>query len=138
MRPLLQQKEIRLQIEKPTTDFYALADETLLERVIGNLLINAYKYTPQKGEVLITFSQDKEEVYVAIADTGIGIDEEHLPYIFERFYRVDPSRTRATGGSGIGLAIVKELMEAMGGRVELDSKPQHGSCFRLYFKKSLQ
>ena len=136
IRPLLQQKEITLQIEKPVADFSALADETLVERVISNLLINAYKYTPQKGKVLITFSQGNEEVCVAVADTGIGIDAEHLPYIFERFYRVDPSRTRATGGSGIGLAIVKELMEAMGGRVDVDSKPQHGSCFRLYFKRS--
>ncbi|NLM52512.1 MAG: HAMP domain-containing protein [Firmicutes bacterium] len=133
--PLLRQKEIELSTALPGKELYILADEGLLAQVIGNLVNNAVKYTPAGGRVTISAKKLRGQVVIEVTDTGIGIETEHLPYIFERFYRVDPSRTRSTGGSGIGLAIVKELVEAMGGRVEAASVPGKGSSFRLYFAK---
>ncbi|NLP36416.1 MAG: HAMP domain-containing protein [Firmicutes bacterium] len=131
--PLLQQQGINLTTSLPEKNLLIEADEKLLEQVLSNLVNNAAKYTPQGGQVTIAAREEKGQVIIAVTDTGIGIEAEHLPYIFERFYRVDPSRTRSTGGSGIGLALVKELVETMGGRVEATSVPGKGSSFRLYF-----
>jgi signal transduction histidine kinase len=136
IRPLLQQKEIELVVQKYHSQIGALADEALLERVLGNLLANAYKYTSAGGTVTVSVFEEGERVGVRVTDTGIGIAEEHLPYLFERFYRADPSRTRATGGTGIGLAIVSELAEAMGGSVDVQSQPDKGSTFRLLLQKA--
>lgn len=136
VRPLLQQKNIHLTINRHHGPLPVLADESLLGRVIGNLLVNAYKYTPEGGQITVSLLEEGGRGGVSVADTGIGIDKEHLPYIFERFYRADPSRTRATGGSGIGLAIVKELVEAMDGVVDAQSEPGRGSTFKVLFPKA--
>jgi signal transduction histidine kinase len=135
LRPLLQRKELTIHLELPAQTIYAQADEELLARVLNNLVSNAYKYTPAGGTVTVSLGQQAAEIVVAVQDSGIGIAAEHLPYLFERFYRVDPSRTRATGGSGIGLAIVRELVEAMGGRVDVTSQPGKGSCFYVYLPR---
>ncbi|HZK23909.1 MAG TPA: ATP-binding protein [Oscillospiraceae bacterium] len=135
LKPLLQRKELDLQLELPAQTEYVRADETLLGRVLNNLLNNAYKYTPLGGVIKVTLFQQAAEVGLVVKDTGIGIAAEHLPYLFERFYRVDPSRARTTGGSGIGLAIVKELVEAMGGRVTVESEPGEGSSFSVYLPR---
>ena len=131
-RPFMQQKEINLVLELPDGEVTVQADRGLLNQVLANLLMNAAKYTPAGGQVRLSLTAADGEAVIAVADTGSGIAAEHLPHIFERFYRVDPSRTRATGGSGIGLAIVRELTEAMHGRVTVESTPGKGSCFRLY------
>lgn len=136
IRPLLLQKGIGLHVELENGPVTVLADETLLARILGNLLVNAYKYTPEGGRITVSVFSLEDDAGVAVADTGIGIEAEHLPHIFERFYRADPSRTRATGGSGIGLAIVKEMAEAMGGYVQVESEPGRGSTFRVYLRKS--
>jgi signal transduction histidine kinase len=136
INPLLQQKDIELTIETDVSPLTVLADEKLLVQILGNLLINAYKYTPQGGQVTVSVFEEADCAGVAVADTGIGIDQEHRPYIFERFYRADPSRTRATGGSGVGLAIVREAAEAMGGYVTVESEPGKGSIFRIYLQKA--
>ena len=86
-----------------------------------NLLGNALQYTPKGGEVVVTANQGQNEVRVAISDTGIGIPPEDLPHLFTRFYRVDKSRARSIGGSGIGLTIAKHLVEAHGGRIWVES-----------------
>lgn len=135
-RPLFTQKRINLIIEQAHNPVIAMADENLLSRVLGNLLMNAYKYTPEGGRVTVTLFEEQLKAGVTVADTGIGIEEEHLPNIFERFYRVDPSRTRSTGGSGIGLAIVREMVVAMGGTVDMTSKAGQGSEFRVSLQKS--
>jgi two-component system, OmpR family, sensor histidine kinase BaeS len=131
-RPLFVQQGIRLETAalegEPVT---VQADPYLLGRVLVNLLVNALKYTPAGGQVTVGVFNEPGRAGVTVADTGIGIAPEHLPYIFERFYRADPSRARSTGGSGIGLAIVKELVEAMGGWVDVTSEPGQGSTFRV-------
>jgi two-component system, OmpR family, sensor histidine kinase BaeS len=130
-RPLFKQKGIELVLENPDGEITCRADEVLLGRVLGNLLVNAWKYTPEGGSVKVSTFRQGNKAGFTVADSGVGIDKEHLPYIFERFYRADPSRARITGGSGIGLAIVLELVQAMGGTIEVESDAGKGSTFRV-------
>ncbi len=105
------------------------ADPQRLGQVLRNLLRNALAYTPQGGEIEVRARQAGAAVEVTVRDTGIGIAPEHLPYVFERFYRVDQSRARSTGGAGLGLSIVRRLVEAHGGRVWVESQEGKGSTF---------
>jgi two-component system sensor histidine kinase BaeS len=103
---------------------------------VGNLVSNALRYTPPGGRVVLRAyprpgAAGRAAVVVEVGDTGSGIAPEDLPYVFERFYRADKSRSRASGGSGIGLAIVKQLVEAHAGQVEVESRPGQGATFRL-------
>ena len=101
-----------------------------MTQVIRNLLSNALRHTPEGGKVAITCQTNPEhEFLVAVSDTGEGIFPEDLPYIFDRFYRADKSRSRVSGGSGIGLAIVKQLVEAHGGKVWVTSELGQGTTF---------
>lgn len=136
IKPMLAQKGIDFQVQMKNTPICITADEALLGRVLGNLLVNAYKYTPAGGKVTVAVFEQGTGAGVAVADNGCGIAKEHLPHIFERFYRVDPSRTRVTGDTGIGLAIVKELAEAMGGSVDVASELYQGSTFRVVLQKA--
>jgi two-component system sensor histidine kinase BaeS len=99
----------------------ALADPDRLKQVVDNLLTNAIRYTPAGGHVTVTAEAAGDAVRVRIANTGDGIPVDDLRHVFERFYRVEKSRDRARGGAGIGLAIVQEIVHAMGGRVGVDS-----------------
>jgi signal transduction histidine kinase len=94
-----------------------LADAGRLDQIVRNLVSNARRHTPDEGRIDIRATRDEEHVQIAVADTGCGIPAEHLPHVFDRFYRADPSRDRATGGAGLGLAIVRRLVEAHGGTV---------------------
>ncbi|MHB1423220.1 MAG: HAMP domain-containing sensor histidine kinase [Gemmataceae bacterium] len=105
------------------------ADEEALEQILDNLLDNAVKYTPQGGRVSVHWRRADEQVCLEVADTGIGIPEQDLPRIFERFYRVDKARSRELGGTGLGLSIVKHLSQAMHGSVRAASRPGRGTTF---------
>ena len=105
------------------------ADGRRIEQVVANLLDNALNHTPSGGTVTIAVSPDKDGVLVSVSDTGEGIPAEHLPYIFERFYRVDDARSRKTGGAGLGLAIAKQMVELHGGRIWVESEAGKGSKF---------
>jgi two-component system phosphate regulon sensor histidine kinase PhoR len=107
--------------------------EAELHSIFANLISNAIKYTPPEGRVDISWSLDARGAHFAVADTGIGIAREHLPRLTERFYRVDPSRSRATGGSGLGLAIVKHALQRHGATLEIESEEGIGSTFRCHF-----
>ncbi|MCD1144934.1 HAMP domain-containing histidine kinase [Kocuria sp. LUK] len=101
-------------------------------QVLGNLLENALRHTPAGGNVTVTTEHGRGEVVVTVADTGEGIDAEHLPHVFERFYRGPPGREASRSGSGLGLAISKALVEAQGGTLEADSPgPGAGAVFRI-------
>jgi signal transduction histidine kinase len=104
-------------------------DAQRIKQVLGNLIDNAVAHTGAGGAVNISSRQDGDFIYITVADTGEGIPPEHLPFIFERFYRVDKSRTRATGGSGLGLTIAKRLVDAHGGTITVTSQQGKGSAF---------
>jgi two-component system sensor histidine kinase SenX3 len=108
-----------------------LGDEDLLITAIRNLLENAVAYSPERTRVVVSTRRDGERVEISVADQGIGIPERDLQRIFERFYRVDPARSRATGGTGLGLAIVKHVMAAHGGSVTVRSVEGEGSTFAI-------
>ena len=132
-----------LNLELPARLPPVLADEDRLNQVLLNLLGNALQYTPAGGAVFITAEalrpsgqtaaenfKSKGQLVISIRDTGIGIAPEHLPHLFTRFYRVDKSRSRAGGGSGIGLTITRHLVEAQGGRIQVESAGEgQGSTF---------
>jgi signal transduction histidine kinase len=108
------------------------ADPTALRQVVRNLVENAARHTPS-GAITVSARRSNGSYEVAVADTGSGIPAEHLPRIFERFYRVDPARSRQEGGTGLGLAIVKHLVEAHGGRVRAESAPGVGTTISATF-----
>lgn len=107
------------------------ADRDRISQVLINLLSNAIKYTPQGGEIKIILSETENSAVIKVEDNGAGIPEEEMPFIFERFYRADKSRDRRTGGSGIGLAIVRSIVKAHGGTVSAESRLNEGSCFTV-------
>jgi two-component system phosphate regulon sensor histidine kinase PhoR len=104
----------------------------LLEQAVVNLLENAVKYSPPETTVRVTISRDTQEASILVADQGVGIEPHHLPRLFERFYRVDASRSRQEGGTGLGLAIVKHIALTHGGRVSVKSTPGTGSTFGIH------
>jgi two-component system phosphate regulon sensor histidine kinase PhoR len=131
MAPAAEKKGQRLSVEGAAQTPPIAADPDYIERAITNLVDNAIKYTPEGGTITVTTGAGEDSVVVAVRDSGIGIPETDLPRIFERFYRVDKSRSREMGGTGLGLAIVKHIAQAHGGKVEVESKPGQGSTFRI-------
>lgn len=110
---------------------WVLGDRERLGQMVWNLLDNALRYTPEAGEISVSLRKFGELAEIAVADTGTGIAPEHLPRIFERFYRADPSRTRRDGGAGLGLAIVQQVAELHGGQVAVRSQSGAGSTFTV-------
>lgn len=110
-----------------------LADDVLFKRAISNILSNALNYTENKGKITIKISSTESWITLFIADTGIGIGEEHLPKLFDRFYRVDTSRSSQTGGLGLGLSIVKSIMNLHQGHINIQSKINLGTQVYLNF-----
>ncbi len=106
-------------------------DRTAMERVITNLISNAIKYTDRGGEIKVYISYLIDDVYVKVTDTGFGIDKEHMPRIFNRFYRVDMTGSRMFGGTGLGLSIAKELVELHGGKINVNSILGKGTEFTV-------
>jgi signal transduction histidine kinase len=125
-----EEKGVALTTDVPADLPPVRVDEDRIGQVLLNLVGNALQYTPAGGQVRLMAWQHGNEVHIAVMDTGIGISAEHLPFVFTRFYRVDKSRSRAGGGSGIGLTIARHLVEAHGGRIRAESPgPGGGSTF---------
>jgi two-component system phosphate regulon sensor histidine kinase PhoR len=124
-------KQIELAIESPSAPVSIYADEEGAQTILSNLVDNAIKYTPSGGRVGVQASPLGSFVVIEVADTGVGIPEQHLERIFERFYRVDKARSSELGSTGLGLSIVKHLAQAFGGNVSVESQPGRGSIFRV-------
>ena len=130
MLPLFDEKGVDLSSAAPENLPPVLADTGRVVQVLTNLLDNALRHTPPQGRVTVGAKTKGDEVVFEVADTGEGIASEHLPHVFERFYRVEKSRSREGGGSGVGLAISRALVETMGGRVWVESPgPGKGATF---------
>jgi signal transduction histidine kinase len=133
MQPLAQREgRIALSAEILHRPLWARADPTRLQQILANLIRNAVRYTPDGGIIVMSVSRQAEWILVTVADTGEGISAEQIPQIFDRFYRADPARSRATGGAGLGLAIVREFVELMGGKVEVESVVGEGTRFHVF------
>jgi signal transduction histidine kinase len=120
------QKSIALQVDQHAC--MAVGDPGKIEQVVDNLVSNALKYT-SSGEVKLSYTQQDEEVRIAVSDTGIGISEEHLDRLFDRFYRTDKARSRDKGGTGLGLAVVKSILTAHGTDIHVESTVGGGTRF---------
>jgi histidine kinase len=130
LQPQFEDKDVRLHVDVPHGLPHVRADAGRLLQVLLNLLGNALRYTPSGGQVTMRACCEGSQMVIRVQDTGIGIAAEHLPYLCERFYRVDKSRTSASGGSGIGLTIARHLVEAHGGHLWATSPgPGQGSTF---------
>jgi len=151
--PLLQQEPVKLKgilaeelervrllagtrklVVKRQEDLVVKGNTQQLKRLVGNLLDNAVKYTSEDGSIALSLFRDGDWARLEVCDTGIGIAASHLPYIFDRFYRVNEARSQSRGGAGLGLALVREIAGRHGGKVALTSKPGKGSTFSVWLK----
>ena len=129
-------KNIKLKLEGGNHKISVHADWQRMTQVVTNLVSNAISYTPDEGEVTVSFDVGKKNVTTFITDTGDGIPAQHLARIFERFYRVDKSRSREKGGTGLGLAIVKHILEGHNSKPEVESTVGKGSMFSFKLQRS--
>lgn len=128
MQPLAEQRQVRLSADT-SAPVLVDGDQTRLMQLIVNLVDNGLRYTPAGGSVTVSALAEDGHGVLRVADTGVGIAREHLPRLFERFYRVDKARARAEGGTGLGLSICRWIVQAHGGTIDVESEPGRGSIF---------
>lgn len=127
-------KKVRIELSCEK-DIVAKIDAVLLEQALANLLDNAIKYSNEGSVIQVEATQKESEIIISVSDHGCGIEKEHLPRLFERFYRADKARSRQLGGTGLGLAIVKHIAQAHGGHVSVESTHGKGSTFAIHLPK---
>ncbi|MEG4571480.1 response regulator [Microcoleus sp. N3A4] len=131
LRPLAETKSIVIEWEGSQNIAKVLGDSDRLQQIVGNLLSNAIKFTPEEGKVEVRLESVGDEIQIQIIDSGIGIAPDFLPYVFDRFRQADSSTTRSYGGLGLGLAIVRHLVEQHGGKVDAENNPGEGAKFTV-------
>jgi two-component system sensor histidine kinase/response regulator len=136
MRPLAEEFKVRLELRPAQEPALVLADEQSLEQVFSNLITNAIKYNKPQGSVTVTLCEEDQAILVEVADTGIGISKEQLPFIFDQFYRVSRREDQKIRGTGLGLAIAKKIVEAHHGSIQVSSEPGRGSTFSVRLPKA--
>ena len=124
-------------VVRPNERLLVELDRTLFQRAVGNLLANALAHTPAEGTVTLAALRNDGAVRVTVSDTGSGIAAEHLPYVFDRFFRADPARSTSSGRVGLGLAIVKGIVALHGGSVEIASEADQGTSISMMFPNQL-
>ena len=134
-QPQAETRGLTIETSLPDRPATADVDPERIGQVLRNLLSNAIIHTPEGGRITVELKDEGHELRLAVVDTGAGIPPDDLPYVFERFYRVDRSRVRATGGAGLGLTIAKRLVEAHGGTIEVESELSKGSRFTFTLPK---
>lgn len=136
MKPLIQDDNISLELGSCSGDDLVQGDKETLEQVFSNLITNAVRYNKPKGQILITIKEKKAFIAVEVKDTGIGIAKEHLPFIFDQFYRVKRGEDQKIKGTGLGLSIAKKIVEAHGGSIQVSSELGKGSTFTVLLPKT--
>jgi two-component system, OmpR family, phosphate regulon sensor histidine kinase PhoR len=137
MKPKANQKNLNLVFQPlDIKSLVVYADRDRIRQVLVNLIDNAIKYNKENGSVVVNVINEKDFVKISVKDTGIGIPQDDLPRIFERFYRVDKNRSREMGGTGLGLAIAKHIIEAHKGELSVESKLGEGSIFKFRLSKN--
>jgi two-component system sensor histidine kinase/response regulator len=136
MQPLAKENKVSLKLAPGSGSALVLGDEESLEQVFSNLINNAINYNKPKGSVKISVREEKEYIATEVQDTGIGISEEHLPLIFDQFYRVSRGESQKTKGTGLGLTIAKKIVEAHGGSIQVASKLGKGTTFTVFLPKA--
>jgi len=131
--PVAESRGVSLQTDLPDSLPAVQVDQERLLQVLHNLLNNGLRHTPSGGKIIVSAQAEADHIWIEITDTGEGIPPEHLPHIFERFYRTDPARTRDKGGAGLGLAIARAIIEAHGGQISANSRgvAGQGSSFAI-------
>ena len=129
-------KNINIIFDTEEEELYCDIDVEQLERIILNILSNAIKYNKVNGNIDVVVKDKNEEVHIEVSDTGVGIPKDKVDIIFDRFGRFDNKNAAIKEGSGIGLSIVKKLVDALGGKIEIKSEVDKGTTVRLIFKKS--
>lgn len=122
-------KDLTIDMSLPST--YIYGDQQLLHQVWTNLITNSIKFTPVEGVISLRIIEQNKQCRIEVSDSGIGIAQEHLPHIFNRFYRVDEARDRSEGSSGLGLSITLKIVELHGGRIDVTSEPGMGTTFTV-------
>jgi signal transduction histidine kinase len=130
------EREIKLDVSVNGIDITVDFDETRIRQIVSNLIENALTHTPNSGTISVSLVGESNGLTMSVSDSGPGISSNDLPRIFDQFYRADQSRARVTGGAGLGLTIVKRLVEAHGGHISVTSKPGHGATFTVVLPAS--
>ncbi len=135
MQPLAQEKDIYLELMPSSGNENVMGDEESLKQVFSNLLTNAIRYNKPKGKVKISIKENGNFIITEVQDTGIGISKDHLPFIFDQFYRVKRTEDQKIKGTGLGLSIAKKIVEAHGGSIQVSSEEGQGSTFTVFLYK---
>lgn len=134
-RPMAARKDIRLHAEMPGKKLYLLSDKQLVARICENLLSNAIKYTPQGKNVWISISDEQDAVSIKVRDEGVGIGKDELPYLFSKYSKISSKPTDGEASTGLGLSIVKRIVQEINGKIFCESEPGKGSLFTVILKK---
>jgi two-component system, OmpR family, heavy metal sensor histidine kinase CusS len=129
---------ISLAVNNGAKPLNAQLDRSLMLRAVSNLVSNAIAHTPPGGTVTLADTNEDAAIRIEVSDTGVGIPADALPKVFDRFFRVDPSRSKNSGGTGLGLAIVQSIMTLHGGKAEISSELGRGTCLTLRIPGSRQ
>lgn len=133
---LAKEKEIILEHDLQSKGLSIQFDPDRIEQVMTNLIDNAIRHTPHNGEVKVIERSDERGLFIEVKDSGSGIPEEDLPFVFERFYKADKARTRGRSGTGLGLAIAKNIIVAHKGHITVQSKTGHGTTFSIFIPRN--
>src|SRR5690606_8102904 len=135
VKPIASKGKVTLQLIPPDHPLQVIGDKSALQQVFINLINNAVKFSPQGGTVKVNISANAEKVRVAIVDSGVGIPEQAIPHLFERFYRAKNVTIAEIPGSGIGLYIVKSILDELGGTIHVESALNQGTTFLVSLKR---
>ncbi|UCE20955.1 MAG: response regulator [Candidatus Aminicenantes bacterium] len=135
MQPLAQEQDIQLELNPSSVNENVMGDEESLKQVFSNLITNAIRYNKPKGKVKIRIKENKDFIITEVQDTGIGISKDHLPFLFDEFYRIKRTEVQKTKGTGLGLSIAKKIVDAHGGSIQVSSEEGQGSTFTVFLSK---